>query len=300
VTHTAPVVRRTQSHFAGSGGLSLLRRAWLPPRPERVLALVHGYAEHSGRYDRMGVWLAERGCAVHAYDQRGHGRSAGERGHVDRFDDFLDDLDALLARVRAEHPGLPVFVVGHSMGGLVVAAWTVDRAPDVAGVVTSGAALRISETVSPSLRLRLRLARALVPRRAMPRPIDPEALSRDPEVGRAYQADPLVFQQMTLSLAAELFDAARRTAAGAAAVALPVLLLHGEDDPLCPASGSRDFHAGLRAHGSALRLYPGLRHEIFNEPEQEDVFADLLEWVRARERARESAGAGDGAAGALA
>lgn len=282
MTHTAPVVRRTESHFSGAGAVSLLRRAWLPPQPQQVVLLVHGYAEHSGRYDPMGAWLAQRGCAVHAYDQRGHGRSEGVRGHVDRFAQFLDDLDQLVDLVAGEHPGLPIFVVGHSMGGLVVAAWSAERAPRVAGAVTSGAALRIAEVPSAWLRLQLRVARRLAPRRALPRPIDPTALSRDPEVGRAYQADPLIFQEMTLSLAAELFDAARRTATRASAVTLPMLLLHGEDDPLCPASGSRDFHAGLRTQGSELRIYPQLRHEIFNEPERESVFADLLGWVTAR------------------
>jgi alpha-beta hydrolase superfamily lysophospholipase len=278
-----PVIRRTESHFAAGKGRSLFRRAWLPPEPQRLLVLVHGYAEHSGRYEHVGAWLAARGCAVHAYDHQGHGRSDGVRGHVRRFSDLLDDLELFLARVRDEQPGLPAFLVGHSMGGLVVAAFVRERRPELVGAVTSGAALCLAEVPSGPRLLALRLLRRVAPRLAMTSPVDPEALSRDPEVGRAYLEDPLVFRRMTLSLAAEFFDAGRRTLAGAADVHIPMLLLHGEADPLCPASGSRTFHEQLGTPGSDLRIYPELRHEIFNEPEQERVFADLLEWLRGRE-----------------
>jgi alpha-beta hydrolase superfamily lysophospholipase len=247
--------------------------------------LVHGYAEHSGRYEQMGAWLAARGCAVHAYDHQGHGRSDGPRGHARRFGDLLDDLEVFLGQVRSEQAGLPTYVVGHSMGGLIVAAFVRERQPQLAGAVTSGAALRIAEVPSPAQLLALRLLRHVLPRLPMPRPIDPEGLSRDPEVGRAYLADPLVFQRMTLSLGAELFDAAGRTLAGGADVQTPLLLLHGEADPLCDAAGSRAFYEQLTTPGSDLRIYPELRHEIFNEPEQERVFADLLDWLRKREGA---------------
>jgi len=277
------VIRRTESYFAAGRGRSLFRRAWLPPEPQRLLVLVHGYAEHSGRYEHVGAWFAARGCAVHAYDHQGHGRSDGVRGHLRRFGDLLDDLDVFLAEVRGEHPGLPAFVVGHSMGGLVVAAFVRERCPELAGAVTSGAALSLAEVPSGALLLALRLLRRVVPRFGMTRPIAPEALSRDPEVGRAYLDDPLVFRRMSVSLAAEMFDAGRRTLPGGADVRLPMLLLHGEADPLCPAAGSQTFYEQLGTAGSDRRVYPGLRHEIFNEPEQESVFADLLEWLRERE-----------------
>jgi alpha-beta hydrolase superfamily lysophospholipase len=278
-----PVIRRTESYFAAGRGRSLFRRAWLPPEPQRLLVLVHGYAEHSGRYEHVGAWFAALGCAVHAYDHQGHGRSDGVRGHLRRFADLLDDLEVFLAGVRGEHPGLPAFVVGHSMGGLVVAAFVRERRPELVGAVTSGAALSLAEVPSGTLLLALRLLRRVVPRFGMTRPIAPEALSRDPEVGRAYLDDPLVFRRMSVSLAAEMFDAGRRTLPGGADVRLPMLLLHGEADPLCPAAGSQTFYEQLGTAGSDLRVYPGLRHEIFNEPEQESVFADLLEWLRERE-----------------
>lgn len=278
------VIRRTESHFAGAGRRTLFRRAWLSPRPERLVLLVHGFAEHSGRYDTLGSWLATRGSAVHAFDQQGHGHSDGPRGYVRRFEDFLDDLDACLERSRGEHPSLPAFVVGHSMGGLVVVRWATTRSPDVSAVAASGPALAVANPPSPAQRLLLRMLRRVAPKAALGgREIDPSALSRDPEVGRAYLADPLVFQKLTVSLAAELFAAGQRAIPEASRVQLPMLLLHGGQDPLCLPEGSRALFAGLRTPGSDLRIYPELRHEIFNEPEREQVFADLLEWVRKRE-----------------
>ena len=279
----APAIRRCEFHLAAEGGRALFCRSWTPPQPERVCVLVHGYAEHSGRYESMAAWLAARGCAVHAYDQQGHGRSDGARGHVRRFEEFLDDLDRVLAAAQQEQPGLPSYVVGHSMGGLVAANWAVERGSDIHGVVTSGALLSMGAAPSPVRVSLLRALRRVMPRQSIAQPVDPAALSRDPEVGRAYQADPLVFQRITLSLAAELFGAAARTAPRAAEVKLPMLILHGEQDPLCLAEGSRAFFEQLVSAGSDLRLYPELRHEIFNEPEQEQVFADLLEWAHKRE-----------------
>jgi len=277
-----PSIRRLEARFPGAGGLSLFRRAWLPEAAQRSLLLVHGWAEHSGRYDHVGEWLAARGCAVHAFDHRGHGRSAGARGHARRFDDLLDDVALALARVRDEHPDLPVFVVGHSMGGLVVAAFVAERAPEIAGAVTSGAALALAEPM-PAWRLAiLRLLGRVAPRLRTARPISGAGLSRDPEVARAYELDPLVLREMTLGFGAAFLGAIERTAAAGAKVRVPLLMLHGEDDPLCLADGSRRFFAELSAAESDLRIYPGLRHEIFNEPEREAVFADLLEWISKR------------------
>jgi alpha-beta hydrolase superfamily lysophospholipase len=244
--------------------------------------VVHGYAEHSGRYEHVGAWFAARGCAVYAYDQQGHGRSSGTRCHVRRFGDFHDDLAIAQGRVAALHPGLPLFLVGHSMGGLIVASYARERRPDVAGVALSGPALALGEDLPRGRLLAARLLRWIAPRFAVPAGLDPEGLSRDPAVVRAYVEDPLVVDRMTLSLAAELFGAVARTAAGPGDVELPVLLLHGAADPLCSAEGSRAFHEGLRAEGSSLRIYPELRHEIFNEPERESVFEDLLGWLRER------------------
>jgi alpha-beta hydrolase superfamily lysophospholipase len=241
--------------------------------------VVHGYAEHSGRYQGFGSWFAARGCAVHAYDHRGHGRSGGRRCHVRDFQEYLNDLDCFLEILRREHFQSPITLVGHSMGGLVTAAYLVGLRPAIHSAITSGAGLALGQGIS---RLRVgavRLLRRLLPRLSLGSGLDPNGLSRDPEVIRGYLEDPLVFRSMTTSLAAELLDAVSRTAARAAEVAVPLLMLHGEDDPLCPADGSRAFFDGVAITGSDLRIYPKLRHEIFNEPEREGVFLDILGWL---------------------
>jgi alpha-beta hydrolase superfamily lysophospholipase len=202
-------VRRTESEVRGAGGLRLLRRSWLPADPDRVLLLVHGFGEHSSRYEPL--------C---------------------------------------------------------------ERAPVVQGAVLSGPLLALAEDL-PRLRLARVLSR-LAPRLPLGGPVEPAALSRDPEVVRRYRDDPLVCRRMTARLAAELVDAVERTARSPELqIRVPVLLLHGEDDRLCPVVGSRSFGAGLRIPGSRLRTYPRLRHEIFNEPEREQVFQDALEWLAA-------------------
>jgi acylglycerol lipase len=271
-------LRWVESNLRAAGGLRLFRRAWIAEQPARALLLVHGYAEHSGRYEAMATWFAARGCVVHAYDQRGHGRSEGPRCHVDRFDDFLDDLGLVLDAVRSEHPELPVTLVGHSMGGLVTLAYLVARKPRISSAVTSGAALSLG-SVSPVRVALARAVRRVFPRLAIGSGIDPDGLSRDPEVVRRYLADPLIVRTMTTSLGAELLAAAPRTAARAGDVTVPLLVLHGEADPICAVEGSRAFHAGLRAPRAALRIYPGLRHEIFNEPERESVWQDVSSWL---------------------
>lgn len=290
-------IRRTEGSFEGAGGRRLFRRSWLPPAPERALVLVHGFAEHSGRYEAFGRWFAERGCAVHAHDHRGHGRSDGPRNYVASFDDYLDDVGAHLELVRAEHPELELVLVGHSMGGLITAAFSRERSPEVLGVVLSGPALALGQSLSgPKLWL-ARAMRRIAPRMLTDAGLPADGLSRDPEVQRLYEEDPLVDTRMTPALALAMMDAIERTEGGGRDVEVPILLLHGGDDPLCSASGSEAFFASLpdgSSPPSALKVYPGLLHEIFNEPEQEDVFADLLGWVRSLEASRPSEATGGG------
>lgn len=275
-------IRRFESRFETADGTSLFRRGWLPEQPRGAVLLVHGFAEHSGRYDGFGAWFARRGWAVHAFDQRGHGRSPGRRNYVRRFDDFLDDVGALRELANQESAGLPMLIVGHSMGGLIAAAYARERRPEgVMGLALSGPALLPPTAFSGSQRLMIRVLRRFAPRMTVQSGVVPEALSRDPEVGRRYAEDPLVDTAMTAGLAAEMMAAASRTVGRASEIALPLLLQHGAEDPLCPASCSEAFHASRAPDGPAseIRIYPELRHEIFNEPERETVYADLHAWM---------------------
>lgn len=290
-------LRRIESRFEGGDGRSIFHRAWLPGSPRCLLILVHGFGEHSGRYEDLARFFAARGYAVHAHDHTGHGESSGPRGHVSDFSDFHDDLERFIALVRSEHPGLPCVLVGHSMGGLVVASLAVLREPDVDCIVLSGAALAIGKDVSP-LKMKLaRIIRRFWPTLAMDAGLDVEGLSRDPEVVRRYLADPLVHGTATAAFGASMTETIDATQAAPSRVQRPVLVLHGADDPLCDPEGSRRFFEGLavgEVADHAIHVYPNLRHEIFNEPEREQVYQDMDAWIEER---LAGIGAGHDAAG---
>jgi alpha-beta hydrolase superfamily lysophospholipase len=280
-------IRRSESHVTGSRGHTPFLRSWLPERVERVLLVVHGFGEHSGRYEGLASWLAARGCAVHAYDHPGHGRSSGQRGYVRRFSDLLDDLESRCAAVRQQHPDLPLFLLGQSMGGLIVSSLAVERQPQVSGIVTTGAALAVSSDFSPAKRVAARVLRYLAPRLPLNSGLNPNGLCRDPAVVQAYIEDPLIFSTMTPALGAGMLSALQRTAAAGSRVTVPMLMMHGEDDPICPAVGTRDFYQSLQVPGSRLHLYPGQLHEVLHEPERETAFAHVFEWLREREGTEE-------------
>ena len=277
---------RRESQVELSDGGERYRRSWLPAEPNRVMLLVHGYAEHTGRYDEMAMYFAERQFAVHAYDQVGHGRTAGPRGHVDRFERLVDELVRFIEIVGLDHPGLPLTLVGHSMGGLVVAATAAFRRPEVDRIVLSGALLQLGGNGSP-LRQSISLAVARIlatfaPRVAMSTGLELEGLSRDREVIRRYEEDPFVKDRMSVRFAAGLSSMVSAVRVAANKVERPMLILHGGADSISPAAGSRDFYAGLTGEAeerSTLQIYPELRHEIFQEPERQQVWSDMLEWL---------------------
>ena len=272
-------VRRVESVFPGADGLSLLHRGWLPEHTERQMLLVHGFGEHSARYDAMGEWFASRGWAVHGYDHRGHGRSEGHRNYVGRFDEYGGDLRRFCERLEADAEGGPRFPVGHSMGALVVAWALVRGGLNVDAAVLSGGAFEVSPDLSRAKTMAATVLSRVLPRVRTDPGFRASDLSRDPEVVRRYETDPLVDTGMTLSLAAAMFAAQRAVAGQGAQVSIPVLGLHGGDDPICPAAGTEAFLAGVATEESGCTVYPGLLHEIFNEPEREHVWQDVLDFA---------------------
>ena len=273
-------MRRTSSTFAVSDGLTLFERHWLPEGTARAgVVIVHGYAEHSGRYEHVGSLLAERGYAVHAFDLRGHGQSAGARAFVRSADEYLDDLDAFLARNRDS--ARPLFLLGHSMGGTIVTLEVIARAPVIDGLILSGPALTASGASPVLTRIVLLLARFL-PRLRL-RKLDAAAVSRDGAVVTAYESDPLVDRgKMYVGTAAAMVRAMRAIEKDVPRIRLPLLVMHGTEDRLADPQGSRSLHERASSPDKTLHLYAGLYHEIFNEPEQQEVLADLLAWLDAR------------------
>lgn len=266
------------------GGHRLARRWWTPATPVRgVVVLVHGVAEHSGRYDHVGRTLAAAGFAVHALDHVGHGESAraGAAANLGSIDDAADKVAALLALVRAENPGVPAFVIGHSMGALIT-LYLATRAPlDVAGVVVSAPPLLI-DAGNPVQRLLAPVLTRLTPNLGVLK-LDSSQISRDPEVVAAYDNDPLVFRgRLPARTATEILTSAGQVLDRLPRLRVPTLAMHGTADAIAaPASTDRiEQHAGTT--DLTIRRYDGLYHEIFNEPERDQVLADVVTWLTAR------------------
>ncbi len=263
-------------------GLSLAGQAWLPPAPRALIALVHGIAEHGGRY----AWLAERagarGIGMATVDLRGHGRSPGERSYVERFDDYLLDVDALLARARELAPGAPLFLMGHSMGGAIALRWLAQRREALAGLVLSSAALKIGGDVPRVLIALAPLLSRWLPHLRGTR-LDPALISRDAAAVAAYVGDPLVsLKAPPARTGAELLAAMALNRAAASGLALPLYLFHGDADRLTDPGGSREIRDAWGGPDKTLRLWPGSRHETLNDFDREAVTAELLDWVLAR------------------
>ena len=269
-------------HSSARGTSRLYRQSWLPDGElQAAIVLLHGLGEHSGRYKNLARHCTGRGLAVHALDHYGHGKSEGLAGHVERFSVYLDGARELLAQVKNEQPGAPLFLLGHSMGGLIAAAFLREAQSEFRASVLSGPALK-SDATPPALVLWInRILSSLAPTVPMIG-LDPAGVSRDPEVIRAYVSDPLVHHgKVTARLIAEMMAAMRETLAHASHVTLPILVMHGEDDVLTSPEGSREFIARAGSTDKTLKIYPGLYHEIFNEPEKDVVLGEMTDWLEA-------------------
>lgn len=263
-------------------GVTLATATWVPDRPKAVVLLAHGHAEHLGRYPHVIAALVARGYAVAGQDHRGHGRSGGRRALVMRFDDLVADFRLLAERTRAEHPGLPQLVIGHSMGGLVAARYALAYQADLDALVTSGAAFVVDHNTPAWRKALARLVNPFWPTAPVPRD-DSDVLSTDPAVHAAFRADPLCYHGRTrVRTAVELVDAGRDALERAPDLRLPYLAMHGAMDLLTSPRGTERFLARASSPDKTLKLWPGMKHEIFNEIGQESVITYMLEWLDTR------------------
>lgn len=259
-------------------GLRLHAREWLPSgEPRAVLCLVHGHGEHSGRYEHVARFLNHAGCGLLAMDLRGHGRSAGQRGHVGSYDLLLADIAVLLDEAARRHPDLPRFLYGHSMGGNLVLNCALRRGDVLSGIIASAPMLRTAFDPPAWKDLLGRLMIRLWPAMPLRSGLETEALSRDPEVVHAYREDPLVHDRVTPRFL-EVLEAGRWTLQRAADLSLPLLLMHGDADRITSAQASVQF-AARAGCGCTLQIWPGLYHEIHNEPEKGQVLSRVTEWL---------------------
>jgi alpha-beta hydrolase superfamily lysophospholipase len=281
-TPQAPAsVDHASDFLAASDRTALFEQWWRPAgKPRAVVVVVHGLKDHSSRYAELAEHLASRGIAVYALDLRGHGHSAGVRVGVNRFEDYLDDLDVLVQHVREREPGVPLFVFGHSMGGAIVTLWTIGRSPDLSGLVLSGPALH--SNVSPIKVAATRFIAWIAPGAGVFQ-LDLDDFSRDPEVVRACKSDPLVYQDgAPAHTAATLLDAIDEIDSHMSAVRVPLLAMHGSADRVTDPEGSRLLVERAASKDKTLVVWPGLVHDLVHEPERARVIDAIVNWVDAR------------------
>ena len=275
----APLVLPAGSAGAGA---KLHTTRWLPAgAPKAVVLLAHGFAEHAGRYAHVAKRLTDAGYAVYAIDHWGHGRSDGTPGFVPRFSAFTDGMVELLTLVEVNHGDTPRLLLGHSMGGLIATLFLIARQDAFVAAALSGPAI---VPAAPPSRFTVWISRFLS--RFFPRlgvlALDANGVSRDPAVVAAYLADPLVYTgKIGARLGKEFMDAMAAAQAGAHRITLPILLQHGAADSLAAADGSRYLYDHVASADKRLAIYPGLFHEIYNEPEQGAVLDDLVGWFDA-------------------
>lgn len=271
----------TEETFEGKGGVGIFLRSWLPEgTPRAVLAICHGLNAHSGLY----AWAAERfaaaGFAVYAPDLRGRGRSEGERFYVEDIADYASDLGGAIAIAKARHPGLAVFLLGHSAGGVVSCVYALDNQAELAGFICEDFAFQVP---APSIAIAaLRGLSHIAPHLGV-LTLKNEDFSRDPAVVAALNADPLIAgETQPAATIAALARADDRLHDEFGKITLPLLIMHGTDDRVTVCHGSEYFHAHAGSADKTLRLYQGHYHDLLADTGKEDVMADILAWLGAR------------------
>ena len=274
-------MRHETGTFSGRGGLTLFRQSWLPDAAPRAhLINVHGLGDHGSLYPMLPDYFVPRGIAVHAFDLRGHGRSEGQRAYLDHWRDYTEDLDTFVGLVTAAGGHRP-FLLGHSLGGLIVLDYAIQAGARLAGVIAAAPAL--GEVGVPRVLMAAgRVLSRIWPRFSMRTGMDLSALSREPEARQAVLDDPLFHRVGTARLSTEVVAAIERVQRLAPSLAIPVLLLHGGADRMVSPEGTRKFFARLAVADRELIEYPEAYHALLADLDSPSVLNDLARWIDAR------------------
>ncbi len=273
-------MKHVEGKFKGFKNLDLYYQCWLPSNePKAVLLVAHGLAEHSGRYINIVNHFVPKGYAVYGFDQRGHGKSQGQRGYVERFSHFVSDFKTFSDIIHSKHHDAKIFIVGHSVGGTIATACAVHYQDEFDGLILSGATLKIGASVSSGLIIVARILSLLLPKMGLD-VINASAISQDKTVVDAYVNDPLVYRgKIRARLGAELIKTMQKLPCQMTEINLPILIMHGTADRLSDSEGSQMLYERVSSRDKTLKLYEGFYHEIFNEPGREQVFADMEAWL---------------------
>lgn len=270
----------TEETFEGLGGLNIFMRSWHPSaKPRAVVAIVHGFNSHSGHYAWVAEQLVARGYAVYALDLRGRGKSDGERFYVAKFGEYVDDVARMITLAKAREPGLPVFLLGHSAGGVVSCVYTLEHQGEVAGFVCESFA---HEVPAPSFALAVLKGLSHVAPHAHVLKLKNEDFSRDPKWVEMMNNDPLIAHEaQSTQTVAEMVRADERLKKEFPLITLPVLILHGTEDKATKPSGSKRFFEESKSADKALKLYEGHYHDLLADVGKEAVFGDIVGWLDA-------------------
>jgi len=274
-------MEHTEGTFRGAGAIELYYQRWRPERdPRAVLAIVHGFGEHSSRYPNVVNYYVPSGYAVYGFDHRGHGRSPGKRGHINEWSEFRDDVRAFVQLVAMQEPNRPLFMLGHSLGGLIALEYVLRDPTGLRGVIASSPLL-VQAGLSPVVVTMGKILSRVAPSTAIKTGLDASTISRDPAVVKAYQEDPLVHSYGTPRLSTEIAAAQKWTNAHAGELKLPLLLIVGSEDKLVPPEGGRRFFDAVTFADKQKLDYPGAYHETHNDIIAPQVMADVERWLEA-------------------
>ena len=267
--------------FLATSRGNIYHQSWIPESEVSAdLLIVHGWAEHSARYTHVAEFLCQKGMAVHAYDHWGHGKSDGLRAHIDRFEAYLEDLQVVIQEKRVHDR--PFLILGHSMGGLITCHYCIRHKPELHSVVLSSPAIGINEDISPFLIKISGLMSVVMPKLAAVK-LDNSALSRDPEILKTVQADPLHYKGgVRARQGAEMLGATRWIEDHRQEFSYPVMILVGSADQLVKPTASASFYTHCGSEDKTMKTYEGAYHELLNELNKQEVMADIAEWISAR------------------